>query len=310
VTESDCYVESHSCTSSHLQYSGQYYFCISEFGLSRIEKTDPEGTWLPLYADEARALLAKAENVLGNSSTATQFERNTAGLLLMADTLRRALATPLPVELTTDETAPVLYRIIYGNAALEYNPVPTDNMFDAGAYALNLISLADTANVSSGQAWYFVKGTDVGQYYLCPLDAAGMVLGSNPAWSHVMEPGDNRVWGENRSDATRVVQWTMAQKGDGVFNISPVDNAGLLLGRFSGGSQYLGYVDAARADEALFCFGPYVESETSIGRVEPVYDGSMVIYDLSGRRLQRVTAPGMYIVNGKKMYLMPACLRR
>lgn len=310
VTESDCYVESHSCTSSHLQYSGQYYFCISEFGLSRIEKTDPEGTWLPLYADEARALLAKAENVLGNSSTATQFERNTAGLLLMADTLRRALATPLPVELTTDETAPVLYRIIYGNAALEYNAVPTDNMFDADAYALNLISLADTANVSSGQAWYFVKGTDVGQYYLCPLDAAGMVLGSNPAWSHVMEPGDNRVWGENRSDATRVVQWTMAQKGDDVFNISPVDNAGLLLGRFSGGSQYLGYVDAARASEALFRFGPYVGSETSIDRVEPVYDGSMVIHDLSGRRLERVTAPGLYIVNGKKMYLMPAGFRR
>ena len=310
VTESDCYVESHSCTSSHLQYSGQYYFCISEFGLSRIEKTDPEGTWLPLYADEARALLAKAENVLGNSSTATQFERNTAGLLLMADTLRRALATPLPVELTTDETAPVLYRIIYGNAALEYNSVPTDNMFDAGAYALNLISLSDTANVSSGQAWYFVKGTDVGQYYLCPLDAAGMVLGSNPAWSQVMEPGDSKVWVEDRTDATRVVQWTMAQKGDGVFNISPVDNAGLLLGRFSGGSQYLGYVDAARASEALFCFGPYVESETSIGRVEPVYDDNVVIYDLSGRRLQRVTAPGIYIVNGKKMYLMPAGLRR
>ena len=310
VTESDCFVDGHTCPPTHLQYNGHYFFCLSEFGLTSIDSSDPEGTWLPLYADEATALLAKAQRVLGSATTATELEKCTAELQLMADVLRRALVTPLPIELTTDEAAPVLYRIIYGDAALEYNSVASGNMFNSDAYDLNLISLADAATVTSGQAWYFVKGTDVGQYYICPLDAGGMVMGTNPAWSQVMQPGDNRVWVENRMAATRVVQWSMIQQGGDVFNISPVGYSGLLLGHFSGDSQYLGYVDAARAGEALFGFEPYVENETSVESVETVCGADVVIYDLAGRRLECVTAPGLYIVNGKKMYLMPAGLRR
>ena len=32
VTESDCFVEGHTCPPTHLQYNGQYFFCLSEFG--------------------------------------------------------------------------------------------------------------------------------------------------------------------------------------------------------------------------------------------------------------------------------------
>jgi len=34
-------------------------------------------------------------------------------------------------------------------------------------------------------------------------------------------------------------------------------------------------------------------------------NSATVIYDLSGRRLNTVTAPGIYIVNGKKLMLKP-----
>ncbi|MBQ5645158.1 MAG: M60 family metallopeptidase, partial [Bacteroidaceae bacterium] len=142
VTESACFVSSHNCPSSHLQYNGQYFFCISEFGLKRIDSADPEGTWLPLYADDARVLLAKAERVLESASGATQLENCTAELQLMADTLRRALATPLPVEFTPDANSPVFYRIISvaGNSPLEYEVAATPNMYDAGGAPLNLVA--------------------------------------------------------------------------------------------------------------------------------------------------------------------------
>jgi hypothetical protein len=229
----------------------------------------------------------------------------------MSDTLRRALATPLPIELTTNEDAPVLYRIMYRDSetALEYNAVATDNMFNPESYSLNLISLASAANNSSLQAWYFVKGTDVGYYYICPLEAGGMVLGSNPNWQQVMQSGDGKVWVENRMAANRVVQWRMTEQGGGLFNIAPVGGSGLLLGRYSAASQYLGFVSTTSSTEALFGFEPYVESETAVEFVEDERCHEAVIYDLSGRVIRKITTPGLYIVNGKKVYLSPVNMK-
>ena len=46
-----------------------------------------------------------------------------------------------------------------------------------------------------------------------------------------------------------------------------------------------------------FAFG---EGTTGVENVE-VENASNVIYDLTGRRVEEIAAPGIYIVNGKKV---------
>ena len=308
VTESDCFVDGHTCPPTHLQYNGQYFFCLAEFGLTRIDSSDPEGTWLPLYADDAEALLAKAERILGNATTAAELEKCTAELQLMADTLRRALATPLPVELTTDIDSPVYYRLISvtGNSPIEYETAATPNMFDAAGAPLNLVAFAEYDTNSLGQAWYFVRGTDVGRYYICPMLGDGKVLGTNPAWNNVMQAGESRVWGVDKDADGYVTEWNISVLENGECLFLPVYTTPLVLGRPNLFSQKLGFVNDASAENARFVIEKTepdytgIESEVTVER-----DTDRVVYDIYGRRVERVTAPGFYIVDGCKVYIKP-----
>ena len=308
VTESDCFVEGHTCPPTHLQYNGQHFFCMSEFGLARIDSADPEGTWLPLYADDAEALLAKAERVLGNATTAAELERCTAGLQLMADTLRRALATPLPVELTPDINSPAFYRIVSvaGNSPLEYEVVATPNMYDASAAPLNLVAFAASGDNRLAQAWYFMRGTDVGRYYICPKQGDGKVLGTNPAWNQVMQAGEGRVWGVEKDAPGYVTEWNIAVLENGDCVLSPVYATSLVLGRPDQLSQKLGFVNDSVAENARFVIEKAELDYTAVeSGVMVEGDVCRVVYDIFGRRVECVTAPGFYIVDGCKVYIRP-----
>ena len=308
VTESDCFVEGHTCPPTHLQYNGQYFFCLSEFGLTRIDSADPEGTWLPLYADEASTLLAKAQRILGNATTAAELEKCTAELQLMADTLRRALATPLPVELTADIDSPAFYRVISvaGNSPLEYETATTPNMFDAAGAPLNFVAFASSDANRLGQAWYFMRGTDVGRYYICPQQGDGKVLGTNPAWNQVMQAGEGRVWGVEKDAAGCVTEWNITVLDNGEFLFLPVYATALVLGRPDLLSQKLGFVDDASAENARFIIEKTELDYTGIEPDVTVEQGAeRVVYDIYGRRVYRVEVPGFYIIDGCKVYMKP-----
>ena len=308
MTESDCFVDGHTCPPTHLQYNGQYFFCLAEFGLTRIDSSDPEGTWLPLYADEATALLSKAQRVLGNATTATELEKCTAELQLMADTLRRALATPLPVELTADAGSAVYYRIVSvaGNSPIEYETAATPNMFDAAGAPLNLVAFAEYDTNSLGQAWYFMRGTDVGRYYICPQQGDDKVLGTNPAWNNVMQAGEGRVWGVDRDATGCVTEWNITVLENGECLFLPVYATSLVLGRTDLFSQKLGFVDDASAENARFVIEKTELDYTGVERdVTVECDDAVVVYDIYGRRVECVTAPGFYIVDGRKVYVKP-----
>lgn len=64
VTESACFVNSHTCTAEQMKYNGEYFFSMSEFGITKIDCIEPEGTWLPLYVNDAMALVTNAERML------------------------------------------------------------------------------------------------------------------------------------------------------------------------------------------------------------------------------------------------------
>jgi hypothetical protein len=79
-----------------------------------------------------------------------------------------------------------------------------------------------------------------------------------------------------------------------------------MLGRYEATAQKLGFVDDATAENAMFaiekakfdCTG--IETEVTVE-----HDDARAVYDLYGRRVERVTAPGFYIVDGSKVYIRP-----
>ena len=308
VTESACFVNSHTCTAEQMKYNGEYFFSMSEFGITKIDCIEPEGTWFPLYVNDAMALVNNAERMLEQSVSVAQFNTCIKEVQQMIELLRRALNTPLPVELTPDVNSPVFYRIVsvLGNSPLEYEIDATTNMYDSAAPPLNLVSFADNDDNELGQAWYFMRGTDVGHYYICPKQGDEKVLGTNPAWPQVMQTGESRVWCVDRSAQGYVTEWKIELLDGGEFVFVPVYATSLVLGRPDEAARRLGFVDDASADGARFAVERCELGATAIDDVAVDVDyGKRGIYDLFGRRVDRVAAPGLYIVDGKKMYIKP-----
>ena len=62
------------------------------------------------------------------------------------------------------------------------------------------------------------------------------------------------------------------------------------------------YDQSAALDiESFVVYVEYASGSTAIEDVETETVGVKVIYDLSGRRVEKITNAGIYIVNGKKI---------
>lgn len=308
VTKSGCFVDSHNCSDTHLQYNGRYFFCLSEFGLTKIGRVDAEGSWLPLYTEKAEELLERGRAAMDKLTSVDELTKCSKELEQMADILVRAVRIPLPVELADGAAVPVYYRLVsaIGNSPLEYEMVATPNIYDSYSSPLNLVAFAGDGGDELAQAWYFMRGSDVGQYLVCPVLDDGKVLGTNPAWVNVMQPGDAKVWGVGKNMTGYITEWTIDVLDDGSCVLSPVYDTTLVLGRYNAMSQKLGFVNDPLSDNARFVLE---ETEVDVTSVNEIVhgngEGEALIYDLAGRRLDKIVAPGFYIVGGRKVYVRP-----
>ena len=75
------------------------------------------------------------------------------------------------------------------------------------------------------------------------------------------------------------------------------DNGGYF--RVSANKIYMAYAPSAGGNAMAFHFD-FGGVETAIGQLQGRIPENAVIYDLQGRRLARITQPGLYIVNGVK----------
>ena len=83
-------------------------------------------------------------------------------------------------------------------------------------------------------------------------------------------------------------------------SIDDTDNGGYF--RVSANKIYMAYAPSAGGNAMAFHFD-FGGVETAIGQLQGRIPENAVIYDLQGRRLARITQPGLYIVNGVKCYV-------
>ena len=146
----------------------------------------------------------------------------------------------------------------------------------------------------------------MGRYYICPQQGDGKVLGTNPAWNQVMQAGDSRVWSVEKDAAGYVTEWNITVLESGELLLLPVYATSLVLGRHDLLSQKLGFVDDASAENAKFIIEKTeldytgIETEVTVER-----DNAKIVYDIYGRCVECVTAPGFYIIDGRKVYIRP-----
>ena len=86
----------------------------------------------------------------------------------------------------------------------------------------------------------------------------------------------------------------------------PVYATPLVMGREDLLSQKLGFVDDPSAENARFVIERTEPDYTRIDEdVVVEHDAGKVVYDIYGRRVERVTLPGIYIIDGCKVYVKP-----
>ena len=83
-------------------------------------------------------------------------------------------------------------------------------------------------------------------------------------------------------------------------SIDDTDNGGYF--RVSANKIYMAYAPSAGGNAMAFHFD-FGGVETAIGQLQGRIPENAVIYDVQGRRLARITQPGLYIVNGVKCYV-------
>lgn len=83
-------------------------------------------------------------------------------------------------------------------------------------------------------------------------------------------------------------------------SIDDTDDGGYF--RVSANKIYMAYAPSAGGNAMAFHFD-FGGVETAIGQLQGRIPENAVIYDLQGRRLARITQPGLYIVNGVKCYV-------
>lgn len=155
-----------------------------------------------------------------------------------------------------------------------------------GSYSLNYSASEGTApadNLLSGSPYLrYLAGEDGTNYYLfgvmdgqVGLYKAYLEYFANGSQSYTQETGET-------------------------VSIDDTDNGGYF--RVSANKIYMAYAPSAGGNAMAFHFD-FGGVETAIGQLQGRIPENAVIYDLQGRRITRITQPGLYIVNGVKCYV-------
>ena len=257
VTESACYQHNHTPTNS----GGEYYFALSEFGLTKIYDNTTEDTWVSEeLKSSAQIEINEAQAVHDNAKTAAELVRETEAMEALLGQLKSAQSLTLPVKLTTNHNTPYLYQVgvksVNGQSGQVWQYNTTASKYDLYEEARNWVTYAASSVSNTNQAFYFMKGTETGQVYIYPYTAGGKLLGTNEVLYG--KGTDGRIPSTEKDAQENVVQeWTFVDCGGGYFNIRPAyEGTGFYVSMDQQlpGYYYLGFANNGNGDNAKFSF--------------------------------------------------------
>lgn len=223
-----------------------------------------------LYVTES--LLASTQSAIDaaqeirDDKRATEEEYTTAiaNLRTAKEKLQYAIGRAwLPVILTTDIEAPVLYTINSkrtGGKALQYDPADE-----------HTFSIADKAEGSAKQAFFFMEGDAATQVYVYPFAAGEQVLAAED-----ITDGARKAFAKPRG-AMKHEQWSFVKQTD-AYNIQPVGTS-TCLSHYGNGSNKMGFYSSYSSTDAgsLFTF------TTTIVAGSAAYNSLKVYCDEAGK---------------------------
>ncbi|MBR4065979.1 MAG: alpha-N-acetylglucosaminidase C-terminal domain-containing protein, partial [Bacteroidaceae bacterium] len=194
--------------------SNRIYFHMAKFDLYKVSASADVYTYLEggITNEQAAAAynaMVKAIKVYDNGTTAEEMQAAKNELQTAYEALDALLKAALPITLTTDEENPVLYKIFIKRTAdvtvLKYDE------------ATKQVAVANTADNSSWQAWYFTGSANGVRIH--PYNADGNVLAADATGNAVAA-----VWaaakGEKNFD-----EWKFVSRTDGYYNIQARDGS-------------------------------------------------------------------------------------
>lgn len=262
---------------------------------------------------ELNTLIDNAERILNEVGTADDMNEGVT-----------SLSDDLPHLLSNVETAKTSAEVNIDAVELTSHIEELQNAISAieGKYMLTPISSKGTSVIT----WYYIKSVNKGAY--CSSESVGSGQFANSiSYTTDIDRDDRKYWwafvatgNENEYElynaATKTYAYTTTaftgtMKLDGASDAgayvveADIENAALTI------SQGTKYMNATHSTNAQMSTGKnrywrieYIGTEkgslTGIESVTDDNDSVKGIYDLTGRKIERITTPGLYIVDGKK----------
>ncbi len=232
-----------------------------------------------------------------------------ASLLTIATTVTaqknvttRANVNDYPFELTTDSSAPKLYYIYSGRDGNgERSPYVFANEipYKESEYKLNIV-YKNPNKVEANQLWYFME--EEGRIKIISASDNRMVTISST------DDSPKCVFMKHSEEITNEYYTWNLDLTDGYYAFKTSDERTYLShnGNWQTAGPQMGLYNAnGKEDEGSRVFFEACPNgaETVVDEILPTENTHQKIYTLSGLRIEKITVPGVYIVNGNKMVI-------
>ena len=208
-------------------------------------------------------------------------------------------AADYPFELTVNPSKPVLYYIYTGrDGAGEAGGCVFSNEIPYGESLYKLVLMYKNPNKAElTQLWYFME--ENGKLKIISAADNRMITVANTA------DGAKKVYMQTAEERTNdFYTWTL-DKTNGYYAFKSADGKTFLshFGNWQSGGPQMGLYNAdGSKDEGSRVFFELC-SDAPVTGIKGVVESNsfgMGIYTITGRKIEKITAPGIYIVNGRK----------
>ena len=262
-------------------YAERGYWHMSEFNIYNNTRATADVFDAYSGAELTDEFVAEKYNVLldaiiayDNATTKDEITAKKGALHTAYNQLKEKMDAALPFTLTTDENAPVLYKIQVNR---DFNTPSTVLKYDENTGLVKIEAYADN---SSWQAWYFMLGKN--GILIKPFNGDGKVLAADDN-----NDGHSKVWAVENGTKT-ICEWTIEKNGDW-YNI--LGNGKCFSNHSGNTSKTMGFYNDKADGGSQFKF---VKAEFTDGNAR-YYQLSDVLATMPvGTNMMSGDAPGCY----------------